>query len=71
MAEKGGWGEDEGAESVASGVSKSRRLGVEISIYHRLPQRVLGKRIGTMKISCRLSLAVLVAMRWRHSVSDG
>jgi hypothetical protein len=36
MAEKGGWGEDEGAESVASGVSKSRRLGVEISTYHRL-----------------------------------
>ena len=36
MAEKGGWGEDEGAMSLASGVSESRRPGVEsasASIY--------------------------------------
>ena len=66
MAEKGGWGEDEGAMSLASGVSESRRLGVEISICQHLPQRALGKRIGATKISCHPSLVVLVTIRWQH-----
>jgi hypothetical protein len=43
MAEKGGWGEDEGAMSLASGVSESRRPGVESAFASIYPRERSGK----------------------------